>query len=34
LDEPIPYELIARIVKVRVQENQKRLEARRKRRAG
>ena len=34
LDEPIPYALIARIVMVRVQENQKRLEARRKRRAG
>ena len=33
LDEPIPYDLIARIVKCRVLENQERLDARHKRRA-
>ena len=34
LDEPIPYDLIARIVKSRVRENQELLDARHKRRAG
>ena len=34
LDEPIPYDLIARIVRSRVRENQERLDARHKRRAG
>jgi uncharacterized protein YdhG (YjbR/CyaY superfamily) len=34
LDEPIPYELIARIVKVRVRENRNRMDARRESRAG
>jgi len=33
LDEPIPYGLVARIVKVRARENRKRLVARRKGRA-
>ena len=33
LNEPIPYDLIARIVKNRVRENQERLDARHKRRA-
>jgi uncharacterized protein YdhG (YjbR/CyaY superfamily) len=34
LDEPIPYALIARIVKARVRENDKRMAAKRTRRAG
>ena len=34
LDEPIPYALIARIVEARVRENEKRMAAKRMRRAG
>ena len=34
LDEPIPYALIARIVKARVRENREREEAKRKKKAG